>query len=62
MYMNKILITGICGYIISGLFLYNELSKGRDFDEALDQRSLLWIISTLIFIFGVYWQIKFKKK
>ena len=37
--MNKILITGICGYIISGLFLYNELGKGRDFDEALGQSS-----------------------
>ena len=50
----KILSIGIILNISSGLLFYNELSKGRPVGEIIEGSLLYWIVSILVFLFGLF--------
>ena len=50
----KILAIGIILNISSGWLFYNELSKGRPFGEVIEGTLLYWIVSILVFLFGLF--------
>ena len=57
----KILAIGIILNISTGLLFFNELSKGISYGEAIEKTFLYWVVSILFLLFGIYWNIKFKK-